>query len=276
MESPDTPARFTPLIVTNAERPQPDHQLAPSHRISVAIAQDRTQRGQFTHVTQDWKPIPRPDVAAIGGDEDVALCFSQAEPRRLEGRNQIDFPVASADRVPIGQHDTLAVAEQISPPGVTVDHPGGKLKAELAVRGLELLAAGPQPAAFFLVDHSARVNGPAYRNKRLVGRQGNRGQAQLVQLAEQERQIGRIRRRSFLGQVPPEGDDAAVADDRLIELKRLNGGDGVLGEPLCDPHRGSQPCHQVRGCQQGDTCYSILRGKVVNGSGEQADQPRIR
>ena len=172
------------LIVTSAERPEPDCQLAPGCRISVAIAQDGAQRGQFTHVTQDWKPIPRPDVAAIGGDEDVALRWWQSEPRRLEGRNQIDFPVASADRVPVGQHDTLAVAEQVSPPGVTVDHPGGKWKAELAVRRLELLAAGPQPAMFFLVDHCARVNGPAHGNKRLVGRQRNQGREVGLAIAD--------------------------------------------------------------------------------------------
>ncbi len=172
------------LVVTSAERPEPDCQLAPGCRISVAIAQDGTQRGQFTHLTKDWIPIPRPDVAAIGGDEGVALRFWQSEPRRLEGRNQVDFPVASADRVPIGQHDPRAIAEQVSPPGVTVDHPGGKLKAELAVRGLELLAAGPQPATFFLVDHSARVNGPAYGNKRLVGRQRNQGREVGLAIAD--------------------------------------------------------------------------------------------
>ena len=77
---------------------------------------------------------------SISSYEGVALRFAQPEPQRLEGGNQIDFPVASADRVPIGQHDALVFAEQVSPPGVTVDQPGRELKAGRAISGLELLA----------------------------------------------------------------------------------------------------------------------------------------
>ena len=51
--SPDIPRdhwqmpseRCPPLIVISAERPEPDDQLAPGCRISVAIAQDGAQRG---------------------------------------------------------------------------------------------------------------------------------------------------------------------------------------------------------------------------------------
>ena len=71
--------------------------------------------------------------------------WSSGSPNRGACRvgNQVDFPGAGADRVPVGEHDALAVAEQVPPPGVAVDHPGRELEAELAVGVQELLAARP-------------------------------------------------------------------------------------------------------------------------------------
>src|SRR5579862_1913831 len=89
---------------------------------------------------------------SISSYEGVALRFAQPEPQRLEGGNQIDFPVASADRVPIGQHDALVFAEQVSPPGVTVDQPGRGAESWARNKRLGAARACPQPATFVLIE----------------------------------------------------------------------------------------------------------------------------
>lgn len=96
------------LVIATADRRQPDAQPALGCRVSVRIAQNRAQRRQFPHVAQHRVTVPRPDVVAVGGDKGVALIFSQAEPRCLQRGNQIDFPMAGTDAVPVRKHKHAA------------------------------------------------------------------------------------------------------------------------------------------------------------------------
>ena len=150
----------------------------------MAIAQERGEGGQVSDISQDWVAVPGPDVLPVCSDERVALILSESEPGGLESWNEIDFSRSAADRVPVGEHDAVSVAEQVSPVGVTVDHPGRELEAELAVGVQELFAALPQPGPFVFIDGVAGVDRPAGRDKRPVGGQGDRRQPQFVQPAE--------------------------------------------------------------------------------------------
>src|SRR5258707_456541 len=79
-------------IVAGAERRQPDLQLAPSGWVYVAIAQERTEGGQFPDVTQGRIPVPGANVVPVGGGEGVTLVFGESEPGCLEGGDEVDFP----------------------------------------------------------------------------------------------------------------------------------------------------------------------------------------
>lgn len=142
-----------------------------------------------------------------------------------------------ANRVPTSEHDPLPVAEQIPPVGVTMNHPGRKLKAESTVGVQKLRAPLPQPGLFLLIHSTARGDRPSDRDQRPVGGQHDRWQLKPVQFAKQTSQIGGHRLRPVLRQVPPERDHAPMASDRLLDWQRLNGG-------------------------------------VIDGGGEQPDQPR--
>jgi len=194
----------------------------------VAIAQERAGGGQFPDVTQDPVPVPGPDVAPVGSDKCVALVFREPEPRRLQGRNEVDFTVPGADRVPVSQHDAVPVAEQVPPVSVPVDHPGREREAEPVICVQQPCAVIPEPGAFFLIDGAAGVDRPADGDKRLIGRQGYRGRIELMQPAEQVPEIGRPGLGAVLGEVPPERDSAAVAGDWLVDRQRLHGRKPIL------------------------------------------------
>src|SRR6266536_3823470 len=131
------------LVVAGAERAEPGLQFSLRGCVEVAVAEERGEGGQFPDVAQDRVPVPGPDVVTVGGDERVAFVVCEAEPEGLEGGDEIDFPGAGADGVPVGEDDPAAVPEQVPAVGVAMDHPGSEREAELAVGVQELCAAAP-------------------------------------------------------------------------------------------------------------------------------------
>ena len=79
----------------------------------------------------------------------------------------------------------------------------------------------------------------------------------------------------MLLQVAPERHRASVTDDRLVDVQRLDGREPGAGEPPGDTHRCGQAGCRLRRGHQGDAGDSIGSRQVVNGGGEQADQPGI-
>src|SRR5260370_29121041 len=59
-------------------------------------------------------------------------------------------------------------AEQVSPVGVTVDHPGRERETEPVVGIQELRTALSEPGPFVLIDGLAGLDRPAHRDQRLV------------------------------------------------------------------------------------------------------------
>src|SRR5712692_5161426 len=89
----------------------------------MAITQERGKSGQFPDITQDRVPVPGPDVPPVGSDERVALAFGEPEPDGLQRGDEVDFPGPGANRVPVGEYDTLSVAEQVPPVRIAMNHP---------------------------------------------------------------------------------------------------------------------------------------------------------
>src|SRR5260370_39240661 len=63
-------------------------------------------------------------------------------------------------------------AEQVSPVGVTVDHPGRERETEPVVGIQELRTALSEPGPFVLIDGLAGLDRPAHRDQRLGGAGG--------------------------------------------------------------------------------------------------------
>ena len=155
-------------------------------------------------------PAQAADVVAVGGDERIALALGEAEPGGLEGGDQVDLARAGTDVVPVRQHDPVPVAEQVSPPGVAVDHPFRQAEAELVVGVQQPLASLASQAALIVGDGLAVVDRLADRDQRLVGGQRDGRWPEAMQPAQQMPQIRRTRRRATLRQITPERDRAPV------------------------------------------------------------------
>src|SRR6266567_3575860 len=97
---------------------------------------------------------------SVGTNERLTLIVREPEPGCLERGNEINLPRPGADRVPVGEHDPLPVAEQVPPVSVTVDHPGREPKAELPIRSHQPITPLSQPASFLLTDCMARSDRP--------------------------------------------------------------------------------------------------------------------
>ena len=111
------------MVVSGTKRPQPYLKFMPCRSIDMAVAQKGGQSGQFPDVAKDRIAVPGSDVLPVGADESIALVVRESEPGRLEGWDEIDFTGPGAYRVPVGEHNAMPVAEQVSPVGVTMDHP---------------------------------------------------------------------------------------------------------------------------------------------------------
>ena len=156
-----------------------------------------------------------------------------------------------------------------------MDHPGRKLKTELTVGVQKLLASLPQPGPFVLIYGAAGRDRPADRDQRPVGRQG---------------QPAAVPARAACEAAAP--DQPAPGSGPSCGRYRQNvtaqpwpvtgwstGSGSTLGKPISASHRvtlhrGRQPGHRIRRRHRSDPRHGIRRGKVIDGGGEQPDQPR--
>ena len=132
-----------------------------------------------------------------------------------------------------------------------------------------------QPCSFLVADRLAGLDRLADRDERPVGGQREWWRAEAVQLAQQVAQVGGARCRAVLGEVPPERDRAAVAEHRLVDGQRLDGGEAGCAEPSGDSYRGLQAGDGLRRGHHGDPGDGIGGREVVHGGGEQAHQLRV-
>src|SRR6266511_1736549 len=200
------------------------------------------QRLQVADVAQGGVPGPGTYVPAVDGGEVVKVGFGSTVAGALVGNDEIQLAATDADRVPVTEHHGVAVPEHVADPGVPVDEPLSKGRAEAVVRAQQFSRPISQEPILDIAQNyrSVGLQFLAERVERPVCRQRVRRQMEGMEVVQQPGQLaGQWQPSTGLVVVPPEGDNLAVNLNQLFNVEGRCSRKALGAEPPGDVNAGS-------------------------------------